>query len=272
MPREDGSALTLSVFKPTDRTGGRKSERDGAHASAPVVAWIHGGGFAVGAPLQDFLFIDRFVAEGCTVVSPSYRLSVDVPYPAALDDCYDALLWAHAKLRDAYGNPRPIAVGGDSAGGNLCAAVCLRARDEGTALVRFMMPLYPMLDDRMTEPSARSNDAPVWNSAANEAAWRIYLDKLFGTDDVPAYAAPARATDLHGMPPCCTYVGDIEPFHDETIRFVERLRAAGVPVDFREFAGCYHGFDIVRPGSEPADEAANFLMQSFRRNFLSRVA
>lgn len=252
--RADGSSFSVSVFE----------SEGGAADGAPAVLWIHGGGFALGAPLQDFMFIDRFVAEGCVVVSPMYRVSVDEPYPAAFDDCYNTLLWMQDNCTNADGSSHPIAVGGDSAGGNLCAAVCLKARDERSVSVRFQMPLYPMLDDRPTS-SSRDNNAPVWNSEANESAWRMYLGELYGVEDVPIYAAPARAKNLSGLPPCCTYVGDIEPFHDETVAYVGRLRAAGVPVDFREFEGCFHGFDIVCPNSTPAREAAEFLMTSFRR-------
>lgn len=255
LARPDGTRLVVSVFDP----------KGGVEPGAPVVVWIHGGGFALGAPLQDFYFIDQFVGMGCTVVAPSYRLSTQVPYPAAFDDCYRTLLWAYETFYEGAECVRPLAVGGDSAGGSLCVAVCLRARDEGSVQVSFHMPLYPMLDDRMVTPSSRENDAPVWNSASNEAAWRMYLGELYGADDVPAYAAPARALDLSGMPPGCTYVGDIEPFRDETVAYVERLRAAGINMDLLELPGCFHGFDMLCPTSSPARQAAAFLQESFRR-------
>lgn len=259
LARPDGTRLAVSVFDP----------KGGALPGAPVVLWIHGGGFALGAPWQDCGFIDRFVALGCTVVAPSYRLSVRAPYPAALDDCFQALTWASCTFcapgAPGEGPARPLTVGGDSAGGNLCAAVCLRVRDEDGVPVAFHMPLYPMLDDRMETPSARDNDAPVWNTASNRVAWRFYLGELCGTDEVPAYAAPARAEDLSGMPPCCTYVGTVEPFHDETVAYVERLRTAGVPVDLLELPGCFHGFDMLCPSSDPAREAGSFLERSFCR-------
>ncbi len=259
LARPDGTRLAVSVFGP----------KGGMRPGAPVVLWIHGGGFALGAPWQDACFVDRFVALGCTVVAPSYRLSVRAPYPAAFDDCYQALTWAYEAFcapGDAGAGPaRPLAVGGDSAGGNLCAAVCLKARDEGGAPVAFHMPLYPMLDDRMETPSSQGNDAPVWNTASNEAAWRLYLGERCGSGDVPAYAAPARAADLAGMPPCCTYVGGVDPFRDETAAYVGRLRAAGVAADFLELPGCFHGFDILCPSSDPACKAGEFLERSFCR-------
>ena len=253
--RPDGEALRASVFEP----------EGGPSPTAPVIAWFHGGGFALGAPCQDYGFIGRFVALGCSVVAPSYRLSVRAPYPAAFDDCLLATRWAHETLCEPHG--RPLVVGGDSAGGSLCAAVCLAARDGKTPPVAFHLPLYPMLDDRMETASSRDNDAPVWNTASNEAAWRLYLGELFGSDEVPATAAPARAADLSGVPPGCTYVGDIEPFRDETAAYVSRLRAAGVPMGFLELPGCFHGFDMLCPKSAPAKAAGAFLERSLRDAF-----
>ncbi len=152
---------------------------------------------------------------GAVVVSPYYTLSVDKPYPAALDDCYVSLLW----LKDngeRYGvRSDQIFIGGDSAGGGLTAALSLYARDKGEVNIAFQMPLYPMLDDRTTVSSS-DNMAPVWNEKSNENGWELYLGGLYGMADVPAYAAPARATDYSGLPPTCSFVGSVEPFLDET--------------------------------------------------------
>lgn len=216
--REDGSKLRLCVYTPEVK-----------RENVPGLLWIHGGGYAMGIPEQDYAFIENFVAaSGCVVAAPDYTNSTAAPYPAALNDCYAALLW----LRDNGGRfgmrPDQVFVGGDSAGGGLTAAVCLLARDLGEVSVAFQMPLYPMLDDRMTTASSQNNDAPIWSSQSNEAAWKLYLGEDYGTDAVSKYAAPARETDYRGLPPALTYVGTVEPFTDETIRFVEDLRAAGV--------------------------------------------
>mgnify|MGYP001125490301 CR=1 FL=1 len=111
-----------------------------------------------------------------------------------------------------------IMVGGDSAGGGLAAALTLYARDQQDVAIAFQMPIYPMLDDRMETESAQNNDMPVWNSKSNALAWRLYLAGLFGTDHVPPYAAPARADRYEDLPPTVTFVGDLEPFRDETIQ------------------------------------------------------
>jgi acetyl esterase/lipase len=120
-----------------------------------------------------------------------------------------------------------------------------------------------MIDDRMTSESAIDNDAPVWDSVANRVAWGLYLGGL-SDKDVPAYAAPARATDFSGLPPAVTFVGDLEPFRDETVLYVQNLRDAGVLVDFELFKGCYHAFDKMNPYADVSRRALSFLMKSFK--------
>jgi acetyl esterase/lipase len=237
--RPDGSILRIMVYRSLDPRPG-----------VPGILWSHGGGYVLGLPEQDGATYRRLIdATGAVVVAPDYRLAPDAPYPAALDDCYAALLWLRDSAASLGIRDDQLAVAGNSAGGGLTAALTLLARDRGEVAIAFQMPLYPMLDDRCTTMSARENDAPVWDAVTNRNAWRVYLGELYGTDRVPPYAAPARATDLAGLPPAFTYVGDVEPFRDEVVDYVERLRAAGVPVEFDIMPGCYHGFDIVAPGA-----------------------
>lgn len=226
--------------------------------SRPAFLWIHGGGYAMGSPEQEFYFIKRILeAIDAVVLSPDYTRSVDAPYPKALEDCYDSLLWLKENAERLGADPDRIFVGGDSAGGGLCAALCLYARDKGEVNVAFQAPLYPMIDDRPTR-SNQNNSTPCWDSQSNDKAWSVYLGELYGTESVPCYAAPARATNLSGLPPTLTYVGDIEPFYAETVDFVKRLRLAGVPTDFRIYSGCYHGFDVICPDSAPGINAIAF--------------
>lgn len=161
----------------------------------------------------------RGVLRGSPLVA--HTLAAKAPYPAALEDCYLVLKWMKENAQELGINPNQLFVGGDSAGGGLTAAVCLYARDKGEVNIAYQMPLYPMLDDRMITASSQNNDAPVRNTASNEAAWALYLD---GIEEVPIYAAPSRADNLRNLPPACTYVGTIEPFHDETVDLVNRLR------------------------------------------------
>gem|GEM_PF-54319 len=241
----------------------RAKNREKRREKAAGLLWIHGGGYATGVPEQDQLFADMFCTEGeCVAVMPDYTRSTEAPYPAALDDCCAALEWM-VDNADALGiDPDRIIVGGDSAGGGLTAAVCLRARDEGKIRIAFQMPLYPMVDDRETETS-QDNDAPVWNTRSNRAGWDLYLAGYSEDDDIPYYAAPARAEDLSGMPPAVTFVGTIDPFRAETNDYVRKLRKAGIWTAFREFEGCFHGFDMLAYATRPAREAREFLKNAF---------
>jgi acetyl esterase/lipase len=230
----------------------------------PGILWIHGGGYAIGVPEQDEGFIQRFIDEsGAVVIAPDYTLSGEKPYPAALDDCYAALLWLRDK-GERYGmRSDQIFIGGDSAGGGLTAAVSLLARDKGDVNIAFQMLLYPMLDDRPTATS-KENYAPLWNTKSNYNAWKLYLCQRYGSSDVPAYAAPARATDYSGLPPTCSFVGSVEPFRDETETYIQNLQEAGIKVAFKLFDGCFHAFDMVCGKSKIGKEATSFLMENFK--------
>lgn len=250
--REDGSKLRLCVYSPKEKK-----------TDVPGLLWIHGGGYALGAPEQDFSFIEAFVlASGCVVVAPDYINSPSAPYPAAFDDCYSSLLWLRDNGKEYGMRDNQIFVGGNSAGGGLCAAVTLAARDRGDVNIAFQMPLYPMLDDRMITPSSQNNDGPVWNTKNNEYAWKLYLGKDYGTDKVSKYAAPARETDYTNLPPTLTYIGNIEPFYDETLIYVDNLKKAGVDVKLKVFDGCFHAFDLFLY-RDVAKEAREFLIDGF---------
>ena len=143
------------------------------HVPATGVLWIHGGGYIVG--MKEMVHMSRAVdlvkKFGAVVVSPGYRLAFAAPYPAALDDCYAALLYMKSHAAALGIRDDQIMAGGESAGGGLCAALCIKARDTGAVNIAFQMPLYPMLDDRDTETS-RDNHGKVWNTRRNHFGWR----------------------------------------------------------------------------------------------------
>lgn len=200
----------------------------------------------------------------CVVVAPDYRLSFDAPYPAALHDCYDTLLWAKENAAEIGGRTDQIFVMGDSAGGGLTVSVSLLARDRGDVKIAFQMPLYPMLDDRQSNPSAMNNHMPVWSSKHNKVAWALYLRSLVEQGaDISAYAAPTRAESYANLPPAATFVGDLDPFLDETVAYVERLKTEGIPVQSKTFEGCYHGFDQVVPNADKSQEAIRFMHDAY---------
>ena len=234
-----------------------------AQGNATGVLWLHGGGYAVG--MKEMVHMSRAVGLvkhfGAVVLAPGYRLSLQSPYPAAMDDCYAALLYLKEHSTALGIRSDQIMVGGESAGGGLCAAVCIRARDTGAVNVAFQMPLYPMLDDRDTETS-RDNHGRVWNTRRNHLAWRLYLR---GTDraQLSPYAAPARLTDFTGLPPAYSFVGDGEPFYAETVRYFDRLRATGVPAKLDVYHIDLHAFDMMRPRDAQSIAAA----EAFERQF-----
>jgi acetyl esterase/lipase len=254
LKRADGTELNVIV---ATRSGSAGTGR-------PGILWIHGGGYSIGTARGELFTIKEYLGlTDAVIVSPDYRLSTEAPYPAALDDCYLALTWLKEHAAELGVRSDQIIVAGGSAGGGLTAAVTIRARNEGEVNVAFQMPLYPMIDDRPTA-SSKDNDAPLYDGITNESGWRVYLGDLYG-GDVPPTAAPARETDYRGLPPTVTFVGGIEPFRDETIAYVENLRAAGVPVSFREFEGAWHAFDGLAPRAKVARDAKAWKQEQFTR-------
>lgn len=249
--------LKLLIVRPTARDKGGKR---------PGVLWIHGGGYLLGMPEMVYMSraADLVTKGGAVVVSPAYSLSFFAPYPQALRECHAALVWMKENA-DALGiRQDQIMVGGESAGGGLAAALCMYAKDHRTVNIAFQMPLYPMLDCRDT-PSSADNRERIWNTRRNRFAWRLYLRSLKRTGRIPAYASPARRRDHGGLPPCYTFVGDIEPFYCETLEYGRRLRAAGVEAQVDVYRGFYHAYDMMHPEAEAAKRAAKRFIEQFRK-------
>ena len=191
---------------------------------------------------------------GVTVYAPGYRLAWQKPYPAAVEDCY-RVLEHMSKVVET------IMVGGESAGGGLCAAVCMMARDRGVH-VAYQFPLYPMLSNLDTE-SSRDNHGRIWNTRRNHLGWRLYLRGDAKKETVSPYASPSRQTDYSGLPPCYTFVGEGEPFYAETLQYVEDLRRAGVPAEVDVYPTNVHAFDMLYPEEAVSLQA----ISAFERHF-----
>jgi acetyl esterase/lipase len=225
------------------------------------MVYIHGGGYLGGKPEEYHEIIRRLIETSpCVILAPAYRNAYAAPFPAAFDDCADTLLWLRDNAESQGVRTTGFVVAGHSAGGGLTAAVTAWATDTGEVPIAFQMPVYPMIDDRPTV-SSTDNNAPVWNSTANQLGWRTYHK---GLTDVPVYAAPARATEFSRLPPTITFVGGVEPFRDETVTYVEALRDAGVPVEFELFEGAYHGFELLSPESGIGRRAWEFLLSRYQ--------
>ncbi len=230
----------------------------------PGILWIHGGGYFLG--MADMVSFSRasdiLLKYGATVISPEYRLAGKAPYPAALEDYYEALLYMKDHAEELGIRSDQLIVGGESAGGGLCAALCMYAKDKGEVNIAFQLPLYPMIDCEDTETSA-DNHARVWNTRRNHIGWKKYLGDLYGSENVPSYASASRRTDLTHLPPAYTFVCDGEPFYVETVKYIEDLNKAGVPAEIDVYHCSTHAFDMLCPWL-PVSKAA-------KKNLLSYV-
>ena len=235
---EDSTTLNLKSFRPL--TGSTEK---------PALLWIHGGGYVMGSAGDTDQTLAHIALEtDCTVFSVDYRLAPEHAYPAALDDCFDCLLWLQKHANQLKIDPARIAIGGASAGAGLTAALALRARDEGTQQVLFQLLIYPMLDHRHRTPSSRAiQDPNLWNEQTNRLAWALYLGALTDHDEIPLYASASLAADLTNLPPAFVCVGDLDIFLDEDIDYAQRLLQAGVPTELHVYPGAIHGFDMLAP-------------------------
>ncbi|MGW1195437.1 alpha/beta hydrolase [Streptomyces sp. NPDC002536] len=213
------------------------------HRAQGAIVWLHGGGFVMGNLDTEHPWATRIAnGSGAVVISVDYRLAPENPFPAALDDAYAVLTWTAEHAAELGIDPGRIAVGGHSAGGGLAAAVALRARDEQGPPIRFQLLNQPGLDDRQGTWSAQNfTDTPWMNYGKVTQLWRYYL----GSTPATPYAAPARATDLSGLPPAYVATAELCPNRDEDIDYAVRLLRAGVPVELHQWPGTFHGSQAI---------------------------
>ncbi|MCW2549256.1 MAG: lipase/esterase [Mycobacterium sp.] len=228
-------------------------EPEGWTRGGPVVLHIHGGAFVIGSLDQDNVSCERLaLGSGCPVVSVGYRLAPEHPFPAPADDSFAAFRWLADGKSELEIDPQRIVVTGVSAGGALAAAVALMARDFGTVQPIYQLLLFPVLDDRMNTPSMKAlRDTPLWNGRSSILMWKHYLGADFEGEPSP-YAAPARASDLSGLPAAAITTGEFDPLRDEAIEYASRLMEAGVPVELHVIPGVIHAFDGLVPDSKLA--------------------
>jgi acetyl esterase len=215
-------------------------------APLPALVYFHGGGWVVGSiDTHDALCRALANAAGVTVVSVDYRLAPEHKFPAAAEDAYAATAWVAAHAAEIGVDPARLAVGGDSAGGNLATVVALMARERGGPRLVYQILIYPITDFNLETASYRENaDGYFLTREAMAWYWGHYLANE--ADGQHPYASPLRASDLRGLPPALVITAEFDPLCDEGEAYAARLAAAGVPVTLTRYDGMIHGF-LRRP-------------------------
>lgn len=234
---DDGATLALGWYR-------RSGEQPGSAA-----LYLHGGGMIFGLEhigrIYDLAVRDYVAASGVPMLVVDYRVAPEHPHPTPVEDCYAALCWLATNAAALGVDPDRVAVMGDSAGGGLAAAVCLLARDRGGPAIAQQILIYPMLDDRAATPDSSLLPYLTWTYDDNVTGWGALLGAEAGSDSVSPYAAPARATDLSGLPDTYLDVGDLDIFRNEDISYATRLADAGVPTELHVYPGCPHAFEAL---------------------------
>ena len=234
-------------------------------ATRGALVYFHGGGWVIGnLDSHDETCRRLCVGGGSMVISVGYRLAPETRYPGAMIDCYDVTAWAAREAKSLRLDPERIAVGGDSAGGNLAAAVALKARDQRGPSICFQLLVYPVTDANFTTGSYSANATGyLLTRSAMQWFWDHYVPTAAGRKE--AYAAPAQAKDLKGLPPALVLTAEFDPLCDEGEAYARAMQAAGVKVTHTRYDGVVHGFfgmhaTVAKAGLAIA-QAANALKQ-----------
>ena len=231
----------------------------------PVLLYLHGGGWTIGdLDTHDVLCRQLAREADCAVVAVDYRMGPEHRFPAAVDDCVEAFRWVLAQAPDLHLDPSRTAVGGDSAGGNLAAALCLVQRDAGQPLPAFQLLIYPATDMRAVAPSHTTNgqgymltnDSIAWyrgNYIADAAQWTDWR------------ASPLLAASHAGLPPALVLTAGFDPLRDEGLQYANALSAAGVPTQYVCFERQIHGFITMGRVIEEAHTAVALCGAALRR-------
>lgn len=231
----DGEYISIFVIDPY-----------GLEEESPCLVYYHGGGFFFEGSGYHYQIAKRYALEcECRVVFVQYRLAPKNPHPTPSEDCYEALKWTFENSERLKIDKNRIAVGGDSAGGALAAAVCQMARDRKTDIPLFQLLIYPVTDRRMDYDSCRNyTDTPMWNSKLSVKMWQGYVQDKKSSDI--AYASPMEAESFEGLPNAYVETAEFDCLHDEGVAYANALKKAGVSVILNETAGTIHGFDIAK--------------------------
>jgi acetyl esterase len=247
--------IPVRVYRPTPQ------------GDLPVLVYFHGGGWAIcNLETHDATCRQLANAAGCAVVSVDYRLAPEHRFPVGAEDCFAALEWVAKNAAAIGADPRRIAIGGDSAGGNLAAVVALMARDRKGPRLCHQLMVYPVTDYAFDTPSYAENaQGPLLTRDTMRAFWKLYIQRE--EDGRNPYASPLRARDLAALPPAHVITAEYDPLRDEGEAYGKRLAAAGVPVVVRRYDGMVHGFlgftELVDCARDAMADVARELQRSF---------
>lgn len=253
----DGHDVTLVSARPAGIAG-----------PLPLLYYMHGGGMIMG---NAWSVLPRLLREWAltlelAVISVEYRLAPHARYPGPLEDCYAGLVWAAEHAAGPGIDADRIIIGGKSAGAGLAAALALLTRDRGGPTPIGQLLLCPMLDDRNnTFSSHQMAGIDTWDRTSNATAWQALLGDRYGAADLPPYAAPARATDLSGLPPAYIEVGSAETFRDEAVAYANAIWQAGGHAELHVWPGAFHGFDTFAPQAALSQDARDARSRWLRR-------
>lgn len=249
-----GGEIGLRCYRPED-----------AGEGAPALLYFHGGGWTIGdLDTHDVLCRELALQAGCAVLSVDYRLAPEHPFPAAVDDARAALRWLRAQAPALGLDPARIAVGGDSAGGNLAAVAAIALRDEAGPPLRFQLLIYPATDMRAAAPSHRANGQGYLLTADSIAYFRShYLADAAQWSDWRA--SPLLHPDLSRLPPALVVTAGYDPLRDEGRQYADALSAAGSPAQYVCFERQIHGFILMGRVLDEANTAVALCAQALRR-------
>ena len=234
----------------------------------PALVYFHGGGHVIGnLDTHDAVARNLCNGAGCIVVSVDYRLAPEHKFPAAAEDAFAAVGWCAVHGAEIGIDPRRMAVGGDSAGGNLAAVAALMARDAGGPAIRLQVLVYPVTDYACDTESYRTYSDGYGMLDAPSMRW--FRDHYLrgDADRLDWRAAPLRAGDLTGLPPALVLTAQCDVLHDEGEAYARRLRAAGVEVEYRKARGLIHGFFTMAPMIDGAVRAQALVCDALKRAF-----
>ncbi len=269
MMQAEATKVDLPAIEDTSANGVPvRVYRPALDETLPCLVYFHGGGWVIG-DLETHDQPCRLLAQqaNCVVVAVDYRLAPEHPYPAPLDDCYNSWQWVVENAEKLNIDPEKIAVGGDSAGGNLATAVCLKAKADNAATICHQLLIYPVTDGSMGSASYEENaEGYFLTRTTMEWFWDHYADKQTRLEPL---LSPINATDLSGLPSATVFTAEFDPLRDEGEAYAKRLADAGVDTLVKRYDGLVHGFISMTDALESAKDAvalaANQLKQAFGR-------